>query len=72
MFAYLEDTYPDDPLMAQFMVGLVMGQLMEEGLLDENGNFIGELVPETEEPAEKPDKEPSKETDQGAGDRAGR
>ena len=60
LFAYLEANYPDDLVMAQFMVGLVMGQLMEEGLLDENGNFIGEFVPETEEPSE----EPAEETDE--------
>ncbi|MFJ6416027.1 hypothetical protein [Paeniglutamicibacter sp. NPDC091659] len=64
LLAYLEATYPDDLPMAQFMVGLVMGQLIEEGLLDEDGSFIGELGPETEEPSEKPDKEPSKETDE--------
>lgn len=62
LLAYLEATYPNDPLLAKFMVGLVMGQLMEDGLLDEDGNFIGELVLEEEEPAGKPDKEPSKET----------
>ena len=63
LLAYLEANFPDDPLMAQFMVGLVMGQLMEDGLLDEDGNFIGELVPEDEEPAEKPHKEPAEDTD---------
>ncbi|MFC5132941.1 hypothetical protein [Paeniglutamicibacter kerguelensis] len=62
LFAYLEATYPDDLLMAQFMVGVVMGELIEEGVLDENGSFIGELFPETDEPTDKPAKEPTKES----------
>ncbi|MFF5794340.1 hypothetical protein ACFY5D_20020 [Paeniglutamicibacter sp. NPDC012692] len=58
--AYLDSTYPDDAVLAQLMLGVLIGQLMEEGVLDENGNFIGELVPETEEPSE----EPAEETDE--------
>ncbi|MGL3807135.1 LPXTG cell wall anchor domain-containing protein [Paeniglutamicibacter sp. R2-26] len=66
LLAYLEATYPDDLYLAQFMVGVALAQLIEEGVLDEDGNFIGELVPGDEDPAEETDggtDEPSEETD---------
>lgn len=51
--AYLEATYPNDPLMAQFLLGFVIGQMIEEGMLDEDGNYIGDSPqePEAEEQA---------------------
>lgn len=66
LLAYIQAHYPDDQLAAQLMVGLVMGQLMQDGLVDENGNFIGELVPGDEDPAEETDggtDEPAEEND---------
>ena len=66
LLAYIQAHYPDDQLTAQLMVGLVMGQLMLDGLVDADGNFIGELVPGDEDPAEETDggtDEPAEEND---------
>ena len=64
--AYLDATYPDDAVLAQLMLGILIGQLIDEGVLDEDDFFIGELVPGDEDPTEETDggtDEPAGEND---------